>query len=121
MAGNLNRLVSEKKRDIGILQAYGVKSKVIRGIFLNSSVYIGISGIVTGITLSYIFLLLQMRWQFIKIPISGFPIKELPIDMRWSDFVIISLIAFVITLLLALVPASKSRNISTIEVIREKR
>ncbi len=120
MAGNLNRLVTEKKRDIGILQAFGVGRNVIRRIFINSSFFIGIAGILFGILLAFALLRSQVEWQFIKIPISGFPIRELPVDMRISDFIIIPLLALVITLLSALVPAARSRSVSTIEIIRNR-
>ncbi|MDP8220269.1 MAG: ABC transporter permease, partial [Candidatus Stygibacter frigidus] len=120
MAGNLNRLVTEKKRDIGILQAFGVDSRVIRQIFISSSFYIGVSGIMLGLGIAYIFLRSQIEWEFIKIPISGFPIQELPVDIRLSDFIIISIMALVITLLSAMVPAARSREVSTIEIIRNR-
>ncbi|MCF7911113.1 MAG: ABC transporter permease [Candidatus Cloacimonetes bacterium] len=120
MAGNLNRLVTEKKRDIGILQAYGVSSRNIRQIFINSSFYIGLAGIAGGIVLAYAFLWSQLQWHYIIIPISGFPIQELPVDMRISDFIIIPLLALVITLLAALVPAARSRSVSTISIIRNR-
>ncbi|MDP8209920.1 MAG: ABC transporter permease [Candidatus Stygibacter australis] len=120
MAGNLNRLVTEKKRDIGILQAFGVNGKVIRQIFISSSFYIGVSGILLGLGIAYAFLQSQMKWEFIKIPISGFPIQELPVDIRLADFIIIPILALVITLLSAMVPAARSREVSTIEIIRNR-
>jgi len=120
MAGNLNRLVTEKKRDIGILQAFGVNGRVIRQIFISSSFYIGVSGILIGLVIAYAFLRSQMEWGFIKIPISGFPIQELPVDIRLADFIIIPILALVITLLSALVPAARSRGVSTIEIIRNR-
>ena len=120
MAGNLNRLVTEKKRDIGILQAYGVSSRIIRQIFINSSFYIGVVGILSGLVLAYAFLWSQLQWHYIIIPISGFPIQELPVDMRLGDFIIIPILALVITLLSALVPAARSKSISTISIIRNR-
>jgi lipoprotein-releasing system permease protein len=119
MSGNLNRLVTEKKRDIGIMFAFGVKRSIVRRIFLNTSFYIGISGILLGMVFASGFLLAQLKWQFIKIPVSGFPIQELPVDLRTGDFVIIPILAMLITLLSALVPTARSNEVSAIEIIQK--
>jgi lipoprotein-releasing system permease protein len=119
MAGNLTRLVTERQRDIGILQAFGVKKSDIRQIFINTSFQIGILGIIAGILAALALLLSHLKWQYIKIPVSGFPIQELPVQLRINDFIIIPAIALMIAVLAALVPAARSRKVSTINIIRD--
>jgi lipoprotein-releasing system permease protein len=121
IAGNLNRLVTEKRQDIGILRAWGVGSKTIRSIFLQSGILVGITGTFIGFVLALGFLSAQVKWQFIKIPIAGFPIDSVPVELRTSDFVIIPLLSLIVVILASLAPAVKAKGIAVIDIIKSNR
>jgi len=121
IAGNLNRLVTEKRQDIGILRAWGVSSRTIRSIFLQSGILVGITGTFIGFVLALGFLSAQVKWQFIKIPIAGFPIDSVPVELRTSDFVIIPLLSLIVVILASLAPAVKAKGIAVIDIIKSNR
>ncbi|MCF7919894.1 MAG: ABC transporter permease [Candidatus Cloacimonetes bacterium] len=119
IAGNLNRLVTEKRRDIGILRAWGVEVRYIRSIIMQTGLYVGISGTSLGFLGALTFLSAQMKWQLIKIPVTGFPITSLPVELRLGDFILIPLLSLLIVLLASLAPAGKAVNMPVIRIIRD--
>lgn len=120
IAGNLNRLVTEKRSDIGILKATGVKQKVLRKIVLLTGFYLGLLGTITGVILASGFLIAQLKWGFLKIPVAGFPINSIPVDIRIEEFIIIPLVALAIILIAGLSPANKINKMKVINIIRKK-
>ncbi|MDD3050276.1 MAG: ABC transporter permease [Candidatus Cloacimonetes bacterium] len=119
MSGNFIKLVSEKRREFGILKAIGLRNNDFMKIFVMIGFLLGLVGIVTGVVLALVFLYLQQKYQLITIPIEGLSIHYLPVEMRLGDFLIAPFITICITVLSALYPAAKTLNIEPVKVIRE--
>ncbi|MBN2461306.1 MAG: ABC transporter permease [Candidatus Cloacimonetes bacterium] len=119
MTGNFIKLVAEKKTDLGILKALGAQESDIVKILLASGLIIGSSGAATATLAAIILLKAQEIWHFISIPVPGFPLHWVPVELRWTDFLIAPLLAIVISLLTTLYPARKTLRIDVIKIIRE--
>ena len=112
MTGNFIKLVTEKKMEIGVLKALGASEKDIIKIFVNVGIIIGMLG-------TLIVLLAQQNWHFIQIPVPGFPLHWLPVEIRILDFVIVPMVAIVISFLTTLQPSKRTVRIDPIKIIRK--
>lgn len=120
MAGDSLKAVAEKKKEIGVLKALGMKNSRISGFFIGLNIYLGIIGIVIGVTVSSIFLYLQTQYQIIHIPVPGFPMQWLPVSVKVLDFIAVSFIVLIICLLATLIALYKIKEIEPIRIIREQ-
>ena len=118
MTGNFIKLVAEKKVEIGVLKAIGASEKDIVRLFVNVGLVIGIIGTFIGVAFALILLLAQDYWHFIKIPVAGFPLQWIPVDMRFLDFIIVPIVVIVISFLTTLHPARRTVKIDPIKIIR---
>ncbi len=118
MTGNFIKLVAEKKVEIGVLKAIGASEKDIVRMFVNIGLIIGIIGTFIGVAFALILLLAQDYWHFIKIPVAGFPLQWIPVDMRFLDFIIVPIVVIIISFLTTLHPARRTVKIDPIKIIR---
>lgn len=120
MSGNFIKLVTEKKVEIGILKSMGASDKDVIKIFINIGVIIGLLGTAIGVISAFILLFLQLKFQFISIPVPGFPLQWLPVEIRLIDFVLVPFVAIVISLLTTLHPAGRTMKIDPLRIMRNQ-
>ncbi|MDP8267269.1 MAG: ABC transporter permease [Candidatus Tenebribacter davisii] len=118
MSGNFIKLVTEKRVEIGVLKSMGASGKDVVKIFINIGAIIGILGTFIGLVLALILLYAQMKYHFILIPVPGFPLQWLPVEMRLLDFVLVPVIAITISLFTTLHPARRTAKIDPMKIIR---
>jgi len=118
MSGNFVKLVTEKRVEIGVLKSMGASNKDVINIFINIGVIIGTLGTLIGLILAVVLLYAQMKFHFITIPVPGFPLHWLPVEMRLLDFILVPLVAIVISLLTTLHPAGRTVKIDPMKIIR---
>lgn len=96
IAGTINLLMMEKRKQIYLLQTFGYSFLQVKKIFLYCGFLYGILGLVGGLLLGSLICLLQQHFHLI--PIQGdFVIHYFPVEFRATDFFIISGIALCIT------------------------
>lgn len=118
IVGSLTMTVIEKKRDIGVLRAMGTTNKSIIKIFMFEGILIGIYGTVTGIFLGLTVCLLQIKYKLFPLDPIVYPIDSLPIDLRYSDFIYVSLCSMLLCFLASLYPALRASKLEPIDAIR---
>ena len=111
MIGSLWMLVLEKKQDFSILQAMGFTSGKVSGLIMYEGMLITIVGLITGIVLALILYFLQVQYGLIGIP-EGFLIDAYPIELKWMDFVLVSIVVLAIGGLASILPAFRAGKIS---------
>ena len=120
MTGNFTKLVAEKKTEIGVLKAMGASERDIIHIFVNAGVIIGMLGTIIGLTISLLLLWAQQHWHFIIIPVPGFPLQWLPVEIRIRDFITVPILALIISFFTTLYPAQRTVKINPIKIIRDE-
>lgn len=118
--------VNEKASDIAILRTLGCSRFQILGIFLLQGAAIGIVGILMGIGVGLLlcaglpyfvkFLESLLDFQFLRTEV--YPVDYLPVDVRLNDIVMISVVAFVLSLVASILPAIRAMTIKPAKILR---
>ncbi|MDE2731211.1 MAG: ABC transporter permease [Bacteroidota bacterium] len=116
--GILLMVVLEKTREIGILTAMGTTRRGIRHLYMLLGGLIGGAGTAAGISLALVLCLLQMRFGIIPLPAEAYYISVAPVSLRWTDFVLVGMIALVLCTASSYFPARYASRIDPIRVIR---
>ncbi len=90
---SLTMLILEKRKDISSLKAMGADGSLIRRIFFYEGILINIFGVISGLVLGIGLVLLQQHFKFI--PLEGSIVDYYPVELRFSDMLIILLTVLV--------------------------
>jgi len=107
-----------KTPEIGILRAMGSRTREIRRIFVYQGLVIGGLGTALGCLVGLVVCWLQSRFDWISIPSEIYIISSLPVDMRATDFLLVSAVSITICLLASAYPARKAASLQPVEAIR---
>jgi len=104
--GSLSMLIIDKKADIAILQSMGANQKLVRTIFLFEGWMISLAGAALGLILGVLICWIQMKFGILKIPGNdgSFIFSSYPVEIRFSDLVVIFLLVTGIGFLAAWYP-----------------
>nr|WP_321398982.1 lipoprotein-releasing ABC transporter permease subunit [uncultured Desulfobacter sp.] len=117
IASALIMMVMEKTRDIAVLKAMGATNSMIRRIFIIKGMIIGIIGTGIGTILGVVICFILKRYEFIKLP-EAYPFSTLPVQLEYSDVILIAVSALVICFLSTLYPSHKASRMNPVEAIR---
>jgi lipoprotein-releasing system permease protein len=108
---SLSMLVIEKKKDISILKSLGMKDNDIRKIFSTLGVLQASIGAGVGIVVGLIICMIQKEFGIIKLGGSGtFVIDAYPVEIYFTDVVLVFVMIVSISILAALAPARRAKN-----------
>jgi lipoprotein-releasing system permease protein len=119
-------VVKEKQSDIAILRTIGASSRSIMKIFLVQGATIGVFGVVLGVIAGVLLALnveqivswLEDVLGFEAIDSDLYYISRLPSDVQAGDVTLIAVVAFIITVLFALLPAARAARTQPAEALR---
>ena len=107
-----------KTPEIGILRAMGARAGGIRRIFVYQGAVIGGFGTGLGCLFGVAVCLVQARFEIISIPSDIYIISSLPVDMQWSDFLVVSAVSLGICLAASAFPARRAASLQPVAAIR---
>jgi lipoprotein-releasing system permease protein len=116
--GTLLMFVLEKTRAVGILKALGAGPRLIRRIFLFQGLFIATVGIGLGNILAFLLCWLQKNMHLISIPSDIYYMDSVPISMDVENFVIVSVIAFVLCMATTMIPTRLAAKLDTVAALR---
>lgn len=114
---SLTMLVLEKRRDIGILRTMGLPADKVQRIFLIEGFWIGLAGVCSGLAIGLAACWVQMRFGVFRLD-AAFIIPAIPVEVHFSDIVLIVAATFGLCLLAAWYPARRARGVGIIDAIR---
>lgn len=116
--GILLMMILEKTREIGVLGSLGASGPQLRRLFLTLGALIGAVGTGIGEVLALGLGYVQMRFEIIPLPAEAYYMKTAPIALNPFDFVLVAVIAFVLCLVAAYIPARVASRIEPVQAIR---
>jgi lipoprotein-releasing system permease protein len=118
IASTLIMLVTEKRREIGILMSMGATRAGILRIFVLEGWVIALAGTAFGTGLGLGLCHLLERYKFIRLPADIYFIDTLPVRVEWGDIALIIASVLAIAALSTLYPAWKAARLDPVEAIR---
>jgi len=116
--GSLTMGVIEKRRDIGVLKALGASRASITKIFMFEGILVGTIGTVVGVAIGVFVCYLQIEYQLFPLDPTVYIIPAIPVEIRWTDFVVVSLASMLLSTLASLYPARRAALLLPVEAIR---
>ncbi|HET6515192.1 MAG TPA: lipoprotein-releasing ABC transporter permease subunit [Thermodesulfovibrionales bacterium] len=110
--------VIEKQREIAILKAMGATNRAIMSVFMIQGFLIGLVGTVIGLAGGYALSYILNTYQIIKLPPDIYYLSHLPVKMKLSDFLSVSLSAIIISFLSTIYPAWQAAKLNPVEPLR---
>ncbi len=112
-------IVLEKTETIGVLKSLGSTNKDIIKIFFYQGLLISVTGIIIGNILGYGLCLLELKYNFIKLP-EIYYMTRVPILIDWSAGVLITGITLLLSLLVTIVPSYLASRLNPVTSLRFK-
>lgn len=116
--GSLTMSVIEKRRDIGLLRAIGLREKSISKIFVYQGIYVGVIGTVSGFLLGLLLYYIQVTYNVYPLDPTQYKINSLPMQLRIMDFVAVGIASFVLSMGAAIYPARKAAKVNPMDAIK---
>jgi len=120
IVGTLTMVVTDKTREIGILQAMGVTGRSIGKIFLLQGALIGAVGTFTGLAIGLLIAYIVDRSGWVRIDPSVYFIDRLPVHVQLLDVLVVLAASFLLALVATWFPARGAARLTPVEAIRHE-
>ncbi len=119
ITSSLVLMVMEKRKDIGILKAMGMKNRAITKIFKLQGMVIGVIGAISGCSLGVLIAYLGNRYRLIKLPPDVYDfLSYIPFQVKLTDVAWVFLGTVLITYLATLYPSKKAAELDPAKAVR---
>jgi len=105
ISGTMMMIVFHRRGQVSLLRSLGMSHWDVTKLFLSQGFTIGAVGIVSGFVLGISICLLIKGFQFIPLPSGVYHLKFLPCKWLWFDYVVICLVAWILSLVASAYPA----------------
>ncbi len=119
-------LVKNKARDIAILRTIGATRAGVVRIFMMSGTILGMAGVGTGVVLGVLCAIyiapiqhfLEALLNVQLFPPDIYQLDSLPAKLEWDEVAWVSGMAFVVTLLMSIIPSMWAARLNPVEALR---
>jgi lipoprotein-releasing system permease protein len=119
LIGNLWKTITRKKKELGLLKAFGYSEKELRTLFLYQALFLATLGIVLGLIIATILLLLQQRFGIISMDLGTAGSSALPVKFAATDYLMVIIFSYLVTFISVILPLRNLKNINPVELIRQ--
>lgn len=119
LTGSMLKTITQKKRELGLLKAFGYRDSDLRDLFLQQSLILSTVGIALGLLISTALLLVQKRFGLLSMGMGESGLLPLPVTFAWTDYLTVVLASYGITLVSVVLPLLRLKTINPIELIRQ--
>ncbi|HNU54745.1 MAG TPA: ABC transporter permease [Candidatus Syntrophosphaera sp.] len=119
LTGSMLKTIAQKKRELGLLKAFGYRETDLRDLFLYQSLILATIGIILGLVISTALLLVQKRFGLLSMGMGDAGPLPLPVIFSFQDYLTVVLVSYFITLVSVILPLQRLKRIKPIELIRQ--
>ena len=118
IVSTLVMVVADRRREIGILRAMGMRGIDVTRIFVIQGLGIGITGTALGAALGVSVSLLIERFELIRIPPEVYFVDHLPVSIQAGDLAWIVGASVAVSILATIYPATQAARMAPVDAIR---
>ena len=119
IVASLVLLVTEKRRDLGVLLALGATPTQIQRLFELQGLRIGAVGTAWGLGVSVPLCLILDHFRLLKLPAAVYDfITYMPFRLKWLDIVLVAVFPLLVSWLAARYPAKKAAALDPVDALR---
>jgi lipoprotein-releasing system permease protein len=126
IVASLVMVVTDKKKDIAILRTYGLSSSHIARIFMVQGSLLGLAGTLIGTVLGTVLAFnlativpwLESTFNFQIMPGDVYYVTQIPSEIRLIDIILISCLAFLVTVIATIYPSKRAAAVAPAEALR---
>jgi lipoprotein-releasing system permease protein len=96
----------------------GTTKNSIKNIFMYEGLLIGIVGTLTGLVLGLLICYLQIEYKIYELDPRKYIIDAIPIEIRYSDLIIVCAASLILSFLAAYLPAKRASGANVAESIK---
>ncbi|PID59670.1 MAG: hypothetical protein CR986_05220 [Ignavibacteriae bacterium] len=116
--GAVLMLIIQKTGAIGILKTLGANRKQIMQLFIFQGIALAIIGIILGNLLAITLSFLQNTFNIIELPKDIYYLSSVPITIDFNVYILVSLTAFILALIISIIPSYIASKIQPINAIK---
>jgi lipoprotein-releasing system permease protein len=120
IVGTLTMVVTDKTREIGILQAMGMTRASVGRIFLLQGALIGGVGTALGLLLGLLVAFVVDQSGWIRIDPAVYFIDRLPVHVELLDVLVVVVASTALALVATLIPSRAAARLTPVEAIRHE-
>lgn len=120
IVGTLTMVVTDKTREIGILQAMGLTPRAVARVFLAQGAIIGGIGVSLGVAGGLLVAYVVDRSGWIRINPAVYFIDHLPVQVEVLDVVVVVVASALLAVLATLHPSRAAARLTPVEAIRHE-
>ncbi len=110
-------MVTEKSKEIAILKSLGASDQAVQRLFMTEGVVIGAIGTVFGVVTGWA-AAKGLQSFGVRLNPDVYYVDRLPIEVNWSDYLLVALASLAITTLATIYPARAASRLRPVEGIR---
>lgn len=115
----LTIMVTDKRKDIGILKAIGATKATVMNIFSLQGIMIGLFGVILGVISGLGIVFVLDKWRFSILPESVYyGIDYLPVRISIFDSIAVAVSALMISFLASVYPAYQASRLEPVDALR---
>lgn len=118
LTGSLLKLITQKKRELGLLKAMGYTEKDLSRLFLYQGLILSSIGIMGGLVLGTVLLVIQDQFGIVKLSMGSGDAITLPVQMMLADYLLVIIVSYGLTILSVMLPLRRLKDINAVELIR---
>ena len=116
----LTLMVMDKNRDIAILAAMGATPRTVTQIFRLQGLIIGVVGTALGSSLGLLTVWYLDTFQIFQLEPQVYSIPHVPFRSHWSDVLLVSVTALLVSFFATLYPARSAASLDPIKALRHE-
>ncbi len=120
IVGTLTMLVTDKTREIGILEAMGLPAGSIGRIFLAQGAIIGTVGVAIGLAAGLVIAFVVDRSGWVRINAAIYGIDRLPVHVEPTDLLVVIAAGFLVAVAATLYPSRAATRLTPVDAIRHE-
>ncbi|MBS1767920.1 MAG: ABC transporter permease [Acidobacteria bacterium] len=121
IVASLVLLVTEKRKDLGVMLAFGATPDQVKRIFVRQAFWIGGAGTTLGLMFSVPPCLLADHFKWIHLPASVYDfITYVPFRLHWQDFLLVIVFPMTVAWVSALWPAHHASRLDPVDALRSE-